>query len=171
MKKIYIILLLIFSVFIITGCEDEKDVVISGGEKVNVSKMGHKHCTRTASADDGIDVNLYYDLYYKDEDLLLLVSVEEISSTNEENLDTYEDAYNGIKANYAGLEYYDQEVIRTDNLVTNKITINYEKIDVDKLLAIEGEEDNIIVDGKAKLDSWITLGKKFGVKCEEVTEE
>ena len=44
--------------------------------------------------------------------------------------------------------------------------INYGKIDTDKLLAIEGEEDNVIKDGKVKLDDWLDFAEQFGTKCE-----
>ena len=40
------------------------------------------------------------------------------------------------------------------------------KIDTDKLLEIEGEEDNIIKDGKVKLDDWLDFAEQFGTKCE-----
>jgi uncharacterized lipoprotein YehR (DUF1307 family) len=130
--------------------------------------MSLKHCTRDASAGTGIDVSLNYYLYYTGENINILYSEEKIISSDSSSLDEYETAYNNIKVNYNGLEYYDQEVIRGDTTVTNKITINYDKIDTDKLLSIEGEEDNIISDGKAKVDKWITLAKKFGTTCEDV---
>ena len=56
---------------------------------------------------------------------------------------------------------------RGDTTVISDITINYEKIDVEKLLEIEGEEDNIIENGKAKVEKWLTLAKKFGTECED----
>ena len=36
----------------------------------------------------------------------------------------------------------------------------------DKLLEIEGEEDNVIKDGKVKLDDWLEFTEPFGMKCE-----
>ena len=62
----------------------------------------------------------------------------------------------------------DTEVIRGDTSVTRKTTINYDKINIKDLLDIEGEEDNIIENGEAKVEKWISLAKKFGTKCEEV---
>ena len=38
---------------------------------------------------------------------------------------------------------------------------------MEKLLEIEGEEDNIIENGKAKVEKWLTLAKKFGTECED----
>ena len=64
------------------------------------------------------------------------------------------------------LKYYDNTVKRTDNSVTSDTVINYGKIDIDKLLDIEGEEDNVIKNGKVKLDDWLEFTEKFGMKCE-----
>ena len=49
--------------------------------------------------------------------------------------------------------------------------INYDKVDVRKILSIEGEKDNIFENNKAKVEKWKSLAKKFGTKCEEVEEE
>ena len=57
-------------------------------------------------------------------------------------------------------------VTKTNNSVTSDTVINYGKIDTDKLLAIEGEEDNVIKDGKVKLDDWLDFAEQFGTKCE-----
>ncbi len=169
MKKSSLLVILVLSLVLLTGCNDEEKVV-SNGEKVNTSKMQVMHCSREASAGTGIDVELKYDLYYNGEDLNILHSMEKVISNTSSNLDTYEEAYKKIHANYDGLEYYDAKVERTEDSVTSDITINYEKIDINKLLKIEGEEDNIIKNGKAKVDEWLTLAKKFGTKCEEEEE-
>jgi len=173
MKKSSFLIILVILAFLISGCSSEKEAtnkIKSNGETVDTSKMQVMHCTRSASASSGIEVKLNYDLYYTGEILNILRSEEKVISASEESLSLYEDAYKKIKSNYEGLEYYDQEVVRGDTTVTNTITINYDKIDIDRLLEIEGEEDNIIEDGKAKVDAWVTLAKKFGTKCEKTKE-
>ena len=45
--------------------------------------------------------------------------------------------------------------------------INYAKIDIKKLLEIEGEEDNVVKDGKVKLADWLSFAEKYGVTCED----
>ena len=168
-KRSSLLIILFICLVLLTGCNDE-DKVISNGKKVNTSKMQVMHCTRNATA-TGMDVELKYDLYYTGEDLNILHSIEKVSSKTGANLDQYEEAYRKIHANYEGLEYYDAKVERDETSVTSDITINYDKIDINKLLQIEGEEDNIIKNGKAKVDEWLTLAKKFGTECEEETEE
>lgn len=178
MKKISrIILLLIITLFITTGCEENtgtsqtnpgKNEIISNGERVDTSTMKHKHCTRDASAGTNTELVLEYDVYYTGEILNILISHEELITNDQETLQTYETAYKQIAVNYEGLEHYEQKVTKTKNSVTNEIKINYDEIDIKKLLAIEGEEDNIIEDGKAKVDLYLALLKKFGGKCEDV---
>lgn len=173
MKKSRFLIILVLLAFLLSGCSnssESKEEVKSNGETVDTTKMQVMHCTRSASASKGVEVKLNYDLYYTGEILNLLRSEEKIISSSEESLTLYEDAYKKIKSNYEGLEYYDQEIVRGDTTVTNTITINYDKIDVDRLLEIEGEEDNIIENGKAKVDAWVTLAKKFGTTCEDAKE-
>ena len=169
-KKIFI-LILVCTIFL-TACSSKKDEtkVESNGEWGGVSSMKHKKCSRTGNAGSGIDVSLNYDLYYTGDILNILHSEEKVVATNESDLDTYEEAYKKIYKNYEGLKYYDAKVERGDTSVTSDLTINYDKIDIDALLSIEGEDDNIIENGKAKVDKWITLAKKFGTKCEDVDD-
>lgn len=167
MKKISIIILLL-SVLLITGCDKSNKVVVNG-QKINTSKMEHKHCTRTGSLDDG-DVELNYDLYYTNDRLNVLKSEEKVISSKEDVLDTYEEAYKGIHKNYEGLKYYDTKVERNDSSVTSTITIDYDKVNIDELISIEGEEDNIFENKVPKVDKWITLAKKFGTKCKIVED-
>ncbi len=183
MKKLAIVLLIGLSLFVITGCEKKEkkvkekageqeydiadvDMVVSDGKKVDTSKMKHKHCTRDGSLDDG-KANLYYDLYYNGNKLHLLRSVESVESEDSTVLDTYQEAYVNIHKKYEGLQYYDALVTKAATVVTSIMVINYDKIDMDALLKIEGEEDNIIENGEAKVDKWLELASKFGTKCEE----
>ena len=82
----------------------------------------------------------------------------------------YEESFNNIKKNYEGLEYYDTEIKKNETSIEYIQTINYDKMDINKLLDIEGEKDNIIENGHAKLDKWLALSKQFGVKCEEAED-
>ena len=128
--------------------------------------MKHKHCTRDGSVDGGKTM-LYYDLYYNGNKLHILRSVESVISEDPTIVETYQDAYINIHKNYEGLQYYDANVTKGSNIVTSIMVINYDKIDIDALLKIEGSEDNIIENGEAKVDKWLELASKFGTKCEE----
>ena len=43
-----------------------------------------------------------------------------------------------------------------------------DKVDIDKLIEIEGEEDNIFENKIPKVSKWLDLSKKFGTTCELV---
>ena len=173
MKKSKLIIIIGITLLCLVGCDSsstKKDKVISNGNEVNTNEMKHKHCTRQATAGSGIEVSLNYDLYYKGDILNILHSEEKVASASSESLDTYEEAYKKIHKNYEGLEYYDAVVDRQETTVTSSVTINYEKININALLAIEGEEDNIIENGKAKVSKWLELAKKFGTTCTDDSE-
>lgn len=168
MKKSSILLIIILTLFLTTGC-NKKSITISN-EKVNTNNMEHKHCTRAASQEEGMTTNLEYDIYYTNDILNVLESTEKVISNNSETLDEYEKAYNNINSYYTDLKYYDSKVERTDNSVSRRTSINYDKIDIDELISIEGADDNIVENGQAKVKLWLDLAKKFGAKCEVVDE-
>lgn len=183
MEKIKVIkLLFIFMVaFFIVGCSDDKkkdstaefssnqeDITDSSNNRIetDTENMKKLSCTRDADAGAGIDVNLSYEVYYQGEYIQILYSKEQVISDDQDVLDEYENAYRSIDKNYEGLKYYDISIVRTEDSVTDETVINYGKIDIDKLLEIEGEEDNVIKDGKVKLDDWLEFTEPFGMKCE-----
>lgn len=156
MMKIIRSSIVLVMVLLLAGC----------GSNSAVSSDGVKKCTRTGTVTNG-STEMNYEVYYKGEYVVLLHSTEKIISDSSSVLDTYEEAYKSIFKQYEGLEYYDNKVTRSSNSVTNEITINYEKIDMGKLLDIEGEENNVIENGKVKLDTWLSFAKKYGVTCED----
>ena len=170
MKKNSIIVIICIILLLITGCSSSKKKKSTNRIDTTKEEMIHEHCTRGGNAGSGVEVSLNYDLYHTGEILNILVSEEKVTSENQSSLDKYEEAYKQIHENYKGLDYYDAKVERTDTTVTSTININYDKIDIKKLLDIEGEEDNIIENNKAKVTKWIELAEKFGTKCEEVKE-
>mgnify|MGYP002340113837 CR=1 FL=1 len=167
------ICLIVIATILLAGCSNSEEnnqssnnFINSGISTEDTSNMQKLNCTREANAGAGIDVDLNYEVYYQGEYIKILHSMESVTTENQETLDEYETAYKNIAKNYEGLKYYDQTVTRTNNKVNNDTVINYGKIDTNKLLEIEGEEDNIIKDGKVKLDDWLNFAKKFGTKCE-----
>ena len=179
MKKISLIVFCLI-LLLVTGCSSDKeesstleDLTSSSKEansSIDSSGSGKLMCTRDASAGEGIEVDLNYEIEYENGYIQVLHSNEKITSSDSESLDEYEAAYKKIAANYKGLKYYDTEVTRTSTEVINDTVINYAKIDMDKLLDIEGEEDNVIKDGKVALSTWLEFAEQFGTTCEEVAE-
>ena len=175
MKKVISFLIVLISCFFITGCgnEDlEEKVPVANKssilDKIDEAGSGKLKCSREAFASEGIDVELTNEIEYENGYIMILHSIDKVISDNKESLDQYEDAYKKIAKNYEGLKYYDVTITRNSNSVTNDVVINYGKIDTKKLLDIEGEEDNVIVDGKVALETWVGFAEKFGTVCEKV---
>lgn len=181
-KKIMIYHLIVL-LLLLTGCsnteknEDMKQTNTKQNTEYNEiisnemsNSLVHEHCTREGTLTGG-EVSLNYDLYYIGDNLNLLVSEEKVISSDKKLLDEYDTAYRKIDTNYLGLEYYDTEVLREANYVSRKAIINYEKININQLLKIEGEEDNIVEGGVAKVSKWKELAKKFGTTCQVVSEK
>ena len=168
MKKVSIVIIL-FLVILLCGCESKKNEVIINNKLINTSKMEHKYCTREATLDGG-EVKLEYDIYYTGEVLNLLVSKEKIISSSEDILNTYEEAYKKIHLNYEKLENYDTSVVRGDTTVLSTISINYDKVDIDYVIKKASGEysTNIFINKVPKVDKWLELAKKFGTTCELV---
>jgi len=154
-KKFNYVILVILGSVLLSGC----------GNDVKDDNISVVHCTKTGEA-TGISASMEYNVYYKGDYVKILNSIETVTSNDSSKLDEYETAYKTIFKAYEGLEYYDNNITRTSNTVKSETTINYEKIDIDKLLSIEGEEDNVVEDGKVKLSTWINFAEKYGATCD-----
>lgn len=158
-QKISLILILLLIPVLITGCGKDSKVTLYSGK-------GTLKCSREGVLDGGT-AKFSYEINYKDGYITQLHSKEEITSDDNSILDTYENAYKNIFVNYKNLKYYDNTITRNNNTVSSETTINYAKIDTDKLLEIEGSEDNVIEDGKVKVVTWRSFAEKFGTTCTE----
>jgi len=153
MKKIFILIGILFS---LCGCSsNEKNLI-------------HEHCSRvgTISLDGRAELN--YELYYTGDVLIKLESYESVYSDDSIVLDTYQDAYQKIHDNYKDIKYYSTELKRDDKSVKSIMIIEYDKIDIDKLIEIEGVEDNIFDNKIPKASKWKEFAKKVGTSCSKV---
>ncbi|MBP3841886.1 MAG: DUF1307 domain-containing protein [Bacilli bacterium] len=164
MKKIISLCFVILFIFLLTGCEAEKN----GAKKVKQEKGEEViKCTRTAAGMNNATASLNYTIYYKGDYVTKSVSIERVKSSDSSVLDQYESAYKKVFQNYKDIDYYDNTVDRTSDTVTSTTVINYEKVDTSKILELEGENANVYEeDGKVKKDTLVSFFKKYGAKCE-----
>ena len=175
-KKISSLLLVfILLVCFITGCETKKDNTDNNDKKDTIKSLsdlssnnGQLHCTRNATVEGGSgDFNYYVD--YNGDDITYISSIDSVTISDSAKRKEYEDAYLKLDDYYKDIDYYYSKVDVSGDTVTHTVKINYEKIDVSKLIEIEGEEDNIYENNKAKLSKYFDLAKKNGVACSEST--
>ncbi len=171
-------ILLMICLFLMVGCKKNNVEIMNmssktgkyakdGAYNINVNGSGELDCTREATAIGDLEAEFHYYVTYEKGIMLVLHSVEKVSGDNQDALKQYEDAYNKIKDNYKDIKYYDMDVKREKNSVTNDTVINYTKVDTSKIIKIEG--NNIYNDkNKPELKKWLTLGKKTGLTCKGV---
>ena len=152
-KKIprFIILILIIS-FICVGCSDDtKNKTAKTDENV-------LHCKRKATTTDGASTSLTYSIYYDGDYVTKTVSVEKVTSDDDAILKKYQTAYENVFSPYKNIDYYDNKVTTTSNSVISTTVIDYNKVDINKIIAIEGSDDNIFEsDGKVKKETLTTF--------------
>lgn len=164
------IILLIGITFCIIGCSKNQGGIQA--TSIDTSKYETKDfhyitCKRDTSTEDDSKVDIRYEIYYNEkEELEILKSREEVISSNQKVLEKYKNAYESIYSVYDNLEYYDHEVIEEEGKVISITYINYGKVSMDRLMKIEGYEDNVkVTNGKIKLEDWKSFAKKYGTQC------
>ena len=150
MKKILVIMFLIGLCFSVTGCRNNYKV---------------KTCTRNVEAGENMKTDFTYKIYYKDKYVMLFESTEEIEAADDV-LNKYKTAYEKVYEEYKGINYYDHKLTLEDGKLISKINIDYRKVDLDKIIELEGNKYNIYKDGKVVLKKLLSFYKKAGIQCE-----
>lgn len=163
MKKLVFVILI--GLLFVTACEQGNTKKTVKTQKGQI----HEHCVRNGKIDDVSSTDLSYELYYTGERINKIESTEMVISSNSKTLDEYEKAYRQIHSYYVDIDHYDTQVIRTNDKVVSKMIIDYDRIDIDALIALEGEEDNIFENKVPKISKYRDFAKKMGITCEVVS--
>lgn len=168
-KKSLLLIVLLCCFFFVTGCTEKEnkttDPVVNPDGTVNITDESVLKCTRKAEAMDGVTADLSYQVYYIGSYVTTVHSIEKVTSDDTTVLAEYETAYRKAFSVYDGLDHFKNTISKNGNSVMSETIIDYENIDTDKLLEIEGEEDNVIKNGRVKLSDWQAFAKKLGVTC------
>lgn len=159
-------LLLIPILFLlVVGCSSNKEINLD--KKYNTKNLDYITCTRNTETTDSSSVKININVYYNEDKYIeILKSKEVVTSDNSDVLKQYKEAYEKVYSVYDDLKYYDNKVTYKNNTVTSTTYINYGKIDMDRLMEIEGSDDNVkVTDGKIKLNDWKTFARKYGTEC------
>ena len=163
MKRIGLGIIMGILLITVTACDKEKTEIIP---TTNTQKgQIHEHCVRIGHIDDESSADLSYEVYYTGDIINRIESTEKVTSTSSATLDTYEEAYRKIHSYYENIDHYDTNLIRTSNSVTSTMIIDYDKIDIAKLIELEGEENNIFENNQPKIDKYKEFSKKVGTTC------
>lgn len=157
MKKFISLMLVICSVFILIGCSNSevKTLIMNCNITINDENNNFK----TVSD---------YNIYYNDDIVEKLKIVESIISDDENVLSTFETSFNNtyqtMKEEYGGCTY---KITTTDNKVTNRVTIDYDKMDLEKFAIDQPDSEYMLnEDNKVSLKKLIATYKTMGGTCE-----
>ena len=122
-------------------------------------------CTLNNSDSDWINVKGVYTVKYSGEYVNLVDTIETINSENEQWIEYYKNALEETYKPYKNLKFYDYDIKTTKNTLTSKVTINYEKIDMNKFLEIN-QSTIFIENGKVSLEKLKSYYELIGATCE-----
>ena len=185
-KYFSLVLILIVSIFFITGCDSDssdtkyapindsetkkkdsfkdtneveiEDDIISSEEKTLV-------CTRTATLSSDVKVDLRYEVTYKDDSVTYLKSTEKVISDSISYLEAYKKQVENTYEPYKNITYYDYEITIEDDTMTSSVSVDYSKIDTNKLISIDSANATLIKNGKIDINSIKTLYESVGATC------
>lgn len=149
MKKLKLLLVVLLAL-IVTGCGKAEEKTMT--------------CTRTLNQ-DGLKMEFNYTVTYQGDYVKTVKSVEKVTSDDPTVLDTYKSAVEQLYAPYEKLDYYDTKVTIEGNTMTSTADINYEKIDVDKLIELDSANKQMFTDGKIKVETMESVYNQVGATC------
>ena len=154
MKYIKRILPIFILLILLTGCK---------GKTITTS------CTlESDQTPNGYVLNAKYKIYSSD-DIVEKVEINQvISSEKEDILKSFKESIsNQYKTNNSLYNGYKYDVNIKDNKLEANITIDYEKVDLDKYSRDNEAIKDYLTDGKLTKDKLIELYKTSGIKCEK----
>lgn len=152
MKKIKCLFLIVGIIICCTGCNP---------------KTGTMTCTMSSYPTEGITLRSKYKAKYTNNVVNTLTTIEQVESSDEDNLETYKEKIEEVYQEYKDLDYYKNNISIKDNVLTSKTTINYDKVDTKKLIEIENGNSNVIKNGKVNIDDLKELYERNGCNCKK----
>ncbi len=153
MKNVVKFLIVFVGVLLLSGCMDKKQV-----SKCTLSN------DQSAS---GYSINSTYNIYSTNGIVNSVQTKEVVTSKNTTILAYFEDLlkkqYESANSSYGGYEF---KVSKTDNKVTSTVTINYEKMDLDKFVKDNASMKSYVnKSNKLTLDGVKKLYESLGATC------
>lgn len=157
MKKIKFVTIILVCVLLMTsGC----------GKEEKKTKESILECTRNITQEN-ITIDLKYTITYQGNYVQKVVNVNKIISTKNTDLNAYKERLEAEFEPYKDIKYYDNDIKIDNNTLTSTTTIDYTKIDTDKLLSVDSGYSELIKAGKVKLSTMEDLYTNVGMTCKK----
>ncbi len=151
MKKLKLLLVVLLGLMV-TGCGQTEEKTMT--------------CTRTLKQGN-VSMDLKYTVKYKGDYVTRVSSVEKVTSDDAAVLDTYKTATEELYKTYKDIKYYDTKVTIDGDTLTSTADINYEKIDMDKLVETDSAIGQLLTDGKIKVETMEEMYNQLGATCKK----
>lgn len=154
MKKIVMGTTIFLCIFLLTGCNNNKEVTVNCTYKA--TEVGNKY---------SLEAN--YVIKGKGDVAKSVSSTEIVTSDDSEILDYFEeylnDTYENLNETYSGYIY---KITRNDNQITSKVDINYNAMNIEKYIE-DNTEMKKYVNSKNKLtiEGLKKIYKEMGATC------
>lgn len=150
MKKV--ILLVPVILLCLTGCGKEESL----------------KCTLSSKdAINGYSIESTYNIKAKNDLVESVDTIEEVTSDSEEILEAFEtqlnDSYSKMNETYGGYEY---SISIDGDKLTSKVTIDYNKMNIDQFIEDQPTLKSYAKKGKLKLDGVKSMYEALGATCE-----
>lgn len=117
---------------------------------------------------DGIKVDGTYELTYTEGYIDTVKFIEKYTVSDEYLIESVENTFDNLYKNLGELKYYDYERITEGLTVTSTVNIDYNRINIDKLIELNKDLKNIIKDDKIEATVLINSYKSNGATCKEM---
>ncbi len=130
--------------------------------------MNGKMLCTYKSSENNEDVEMSYQMTFKNRNVTNLKVKEVVTSNDKNQLNEYQETLGMIYSIYDDLKYYDIEVLIEDNKLITNAVINYEKIDKEEFIKIDESAKNLYEGNKVPLSKLKKEYEKNGAKCKYV---
>ena len=158
MKK-YLMFIVLIS-FLITGCFNKKT-----NDNENSVEEITTVCSGKQNIKEDVSVDTEYEIKSKDGKVITLISTEIITSNDTEYLNTTKEDIEKTYSIYKDINNYEYNITLENNKLISKTKINYEKVDLKKLIEVDPANENVIVNDSVNLKTLKDMYESLGNKC------
>ncbi len=155
MRKKLIWIPFIFCIFLLSGC----------GTTEETKEPSKKMICESKATQGNVKMDLHYEVSYYKENVQKVETKEILTSNSTETLEGYQKTIQNIYKNYDGIDYYNYDIQLEGNTLTSTVSIDYEKVDTNKLLSVDSSTEQLIKNGKVKLEDIKKVYESVGATC------
>ena len=131
------------------------------------SKTNGKKMTCSATATQGnIHIKMHYEVTFLGEYVKTVKTEEELTSSDKNTLKGYKNTIEDVYKKYDDIDYYDYKIeMKDDHTLISHVSIDYDHVDIDKIVALSDSSDQLIKNGKVKLSDIKEVYENVGATC------